>query len=183
MAIRHVLYWSFVQELVKIVADENCRVPSIHNLRDHLADRQVKTALQKKYSAWGFPAKEADTPDANEFWKSIEMQHELDGQRAFELLYDKAMKDSEELLKSAALASMKEVRDKLLAHNELKFQDGSYRFIDIQSYGLKYGDERVLLEKASRVFDGFFALVSRATFEWDCFNAMIELDAKQFWKE
>ena len=45
-AIRHVLYWNLVQELVKIVADKGDHVPSIHNLRKHLADPPVKAWLR-----------------------------------------------------------------------------------------------------------------------------------------
>jgi AbiU2 len=181
--IRHVQYWNLVQELVKIVADDDCRVPSIHNLRRHLEDVRIKSAFQKKCSAWGSPAKESDTPEVKEFWKLRDLQHEQEGRQMFDALYDKAMKESAELLNSTALASMKKIRDKHLAHNELKFQNGSYRFIDIQSYGLKYGDEKVLLEKARQVFDDFSALVNRASFEWDRFKATTERDAKLFWEE
>jgi hypothetical protein len=180
--IRHVLYGNLVQELVKIVADDDCRVPSIHNLRRQLEDRRVKAAFQKQYSAWGSPAKDSDTPDVKAFWKQLAEQHEHEGKQRFDALYDKVMKESAELLSSTALAGMQSVRDKLLAHNELKFQSGSYQFIDIRTYGLKYGDEKLLLEKATRVFHDFFALVSRASFDWNRSKTMIERDAKLFWK-
>ena len=93
------------------------------------------------------------------------------------------MKDSAELLNSTALSNLKNVRDKLLAHNELKFQNGNYQFIDIQSSGLKYGDERVLLEKASGVFADFFVLIKQTSVDWDDCKAIVERDAKEFWKE
>ena len=181
--IRHVLYWNLVLELVKIVADDDCRVPSIHNLRNHLADAQVKASFREKYSAWGSAAKESDLPDEKEFLRRLARGHEEEDSRTFDALYEKAMNESAELLGSTPLAHMKDVRDKVLGHNELKFQNGSYRFIDIQTYGLKYGDEKVLLEKATQVFDDFFALVKRASFEWDRSKAIMERDAKSFWKE
>jgi hypothetical protein len=177
------LYWNLVQELVKIVADDDRRVPSIRNLRRHLEDRQVKAAFQTKYSAWGSPAKKSDAPDVRQFWEHRALRREQEGKQTFDLLYDKAMKESTDLLNSHALAGMKEVRDKLLAHNELKPQNGSYQFIDIKNYGLKYGDERVLLEMATRVFDDFFALVKGAPFEWDRSKDLMEHDAKLFWRE
>jgi len=181
--IRHVLYWNLVQELVKIVADDDCRVPSIHNLRKHLAVPEVKARLEDKYSVWASSAKESDPPDVKEFRKHINKQRELERREVFNLTYKKAMEESAELLNSTALAGMKEVRDKLLAHNELKLVNGSYRFIDIQHYGLKYGDEKVLLEKASLVFDDFYVVVKQASFDWDRSKAMMECDAKLFWKE
>jgi hypothetical protein len=181
--IRHVLYWNVVQELVKIVADDDRRVPSIHNLRGHLEDERVKAAFRKKYSSWGLPAKGSKATTMKESWRGMALLREQESKQMFDLLYEKAMKESAELLNSSALANMKEVRDKLLAHNELKYQNGSYRFIDIQRYGLKYGDERVILEMATRVFDDFFALVKRASFEWDRSKAMMERDAKSFWRD
>jgi hypothetical protein len=48
---------------------------------------------------------------------------------------------------------------------------------------LKYGDEKVMLEKASRVFDDLFVVVKQASFEWDGFKARIERDAEMFWRE
>lgn len=181
-AIRHVLYWNLVQELVKIVADDDCRVPSIHNLRSHLADAQVKAVLQQKYSAWGSPAKESDAPDVKEFWRENSKRREREGRQKFDALYGKAMKESAALLGSTVLEGIKKVRDKHLAHNELRFQDGSYRFTEVRTYGLKYGDEKALLEQARQVFDDFFELVSRASFDWERSKAMMERDAELFWK-
>jgi hypothetical protein len=181
--IRHVLYWSLVQELVKIVADADCRVPSIHNLRKHLTDPQVKARLEDKYSVWASSAKESDSPHTKEFWKQRNGRSELERRESFNSTYKRTMQESAELLNSSALAGMKEVRDKLLAHNELKLQSGSYRFIDIRSYGLKYGDEKVLLEKATQVFDSFFTLVKHSSFDWDHSKAMMEHDAGLFWRE
>ena len=181
--IRHVLYWNLIQELVKIVADDDCRVPSIHNLRRQFEDGGVKAVFQKKYSAWGSNTKESDPSDTKEFWKCKSLEHEQSRENEFDSLYDKAMNESAELLSSAALSGMKTVRDKLLAHNELKLQNGSYQFVDIRSFGLKYGDERALLEKATDIFNSFFALISRASFDWDRSKSMMEREAKLFWKE
>lgn len=182
--IRHVLYWYLVLELVKIVADKDRRVPSIRNLRNHLGDGQVKAFFKKKNCAWGVPGKESSLPEEREFVRQIAKRHEQEDGQKFDALYEKAMKDSAELLGSTLLACMEDVRDELLAHNELKFQkNGSYRFVDIQTYGLKYGDEKMLLENATHVFDDFFALVKRASFEWDRSKAMMERDAISFWKE
>ena len=182
-AIRHVLYWNLIQELVKIVADKSDHAPSIHNLRTHLAVPEIKARLEDKYSVWASPGKESDPPDVKEFWKHRNEQSELERREVFNSTYKRAMKESAELLDSTALAGMKEVRNKLLAHNELKLQNGCYRFIDIQGYGLKYGDEKVLLEEATRVFDSFFVLVNHASFEWDRSKEGMEQDAKLFWRE
>jgi hypothetical protein len=66
--IRFALYWNLVQELVKIVADEADRVPSIYNFRRHFEDAQVKSLLKEKFSMWPSSAKdsypEAELADA-----------------------------------------------------------------------------------------------------------------------
>jgi hypothetical protein len=143
------------------VADHDCRVPSILNFRKHFADKGVKEFLKEKFSVWPSSAKDSYPDELKKFWKQTDLQDENDRRQLFDSRYDKVMKESEELLNCSALASMKNIRDKILAHNELKFSGGSYRFVEPKDYGLKYGDERVVLEKTTLVFDDFFQLMTQ----------------------
>ncbi|MGA2854383.1 MAG: hypothetical protein ABSE90_09680 [Verrucomicrobiota bacterium] len=181
--IRFTLYWNLVQELVKIVADDDGRVPSIHNFRKHFEDGQVKGFLKEKFSVWPSLVKDTYHGELKKVLKQSDKQDENERRQLFDSRYDKVMKESEELLNSPALASMKDIRDKILAHNELNLLSGSYRFVEPKDFGLKYGDERVVLEKATLVFDDFFVLVTQIYFDWNEFKAITNRDADEFWKE
>ena len=181
--IRFALYWSLVQELVKIVADEDCRVPSIYNFRRHFEDPQVKVALKEKFSAWPSSAEDSYPDEVKKFLRQSDEEDEKKRRQLFDSLYEKVLKESAELLNSSALKGMKTIRDKLLGHNELKFQAGTYRFVEPKDYRLKYGDEKVVLEKATLVFDDFFVLATQIYADWNEFKTMTKRDAEQFWKE
>lgn len=181
--IRFALYWNVIEELVKIVADEDCRVPSIYNFRRHFEDPRVKAALKEQFSLRPSSPKDSYPDELKKFLRQSDEEDEKQRRQLFDSLYDKVMKESAELLNSSALQGMKTIRDKLLGHNELKFQAGTYRFVEPKDYGLKYGDERVVLEKATLVFDGFFVLATQIHVDWNEFKALTEHDAAQFWKE
>jgi len=181
--IRFTLYWNLVQELVKIVADDDCRVPSIYKFRKYFEDVKIKEFLKKKFSERPSSAKDSYSDERKKFWKQIDEQDEEERKQLFDLRYGRVMKESEELLNSKALANMAGIRDKILAHNELKFSDGSYRFVEPKDFGLKYGDEKIVLEKTTKVFDDFHFLVTRIQVDWNGLKAITEHDADEFWKE
>jgi len=183
-SIRFTLYWSLVQSLVNIVADDDCRVPSILNFRKHFADAQVKELLKENFSVWPSSiTKDSYADELKDFLKQTDKQEEDERRQIFDSRYDKVMKQSEELLNSTALVSMKTIRDKIVSHNELKFFGGSYKFVEPNDYGLKYGDEKEILEKGTLVFDDFFALTTQIYVDWNELKTLIECDAKEFWKE
>jgi hypothetical protein len=105
--IRFALYWNVVQELVKIVADEDCRVPSIYNFRKHFEDPQVKTFLKEKFSVWPSSAKDSYSDEFKKFLMQSDEKDENARRDLFDLLYDKVMKESAELLNSQTLLGMK----------------------------------------------------------------------------
>lgn len=180
--IRFALYWNLVQQLVMIVADEGDRVPSIHNFRRHFEDSQVKRLLKEKFSVWPSPASDSCPDELAMLLKREEQEDEKKRRALFDFLYDKVMKESTALLDCNATLGMKSIRDKLLAHNELKFRSGTYRFVEPKDFGLKYGDEVEVLEKATLVFDDFFVLTTQTYFDWNEFKSITARDAKQFWE-
>ena len=179
LTIRHALYWYLILELVKIVADDDKRVPSILLLREILTDKQVKAYLCNEYSRRTLPTKGFEQVGAAEFWGRFKDQNKNKLKSEFESIYCRAMTESEKLLKSDAIANLRTVRDKRLAHNEMKCQNGNYEFIDICILG-KYGDEKIVLQAATRIIGDILALRG-VSFDWEEFDRATIHDASMFW--
>src|SRR5713101_3556856 len=101
--VRNWLYWGLVLEIRKICSDKNEQTPCIGKVRDALRDAETIQALEDKYVKSG-----------REMGPKAELQSEFGG------IYSRFMQQSEEMLSSHSVGSYKTVRDKLIAHNELR---------------------------------------------------------------
>jgi hypothetical protein len=176
--LRDWLYWGFIQEIVKICVDPDGRTPSIRKLRKALEDESALQALKEKYSRRSPPKIEGlDQYDIQE----LQRQEELELRSEFDQTYRRFRERSAELLSSQALKGYKTIRDKLIAHNELRESDEGYSFFDIHVLNLKYGQERQVLEMAKDVFDDLDALVRNACFSWTHFLEQETRHVCKFW--
>ena len=178
--LRLVLYWAFILELVKICDDSDPRTPSISRLMKELENPQLLALLEDRRSRHTLPPIEGETvgyrrlrqAEEDEFWR-----------HRFRETHSRLVARAGALLSSPALAGFKTVRDKLVAHNELRQNpDGRYALYDIGNLNLKFGDERALLEQAREVVDGLNSVVRGVSFSWESFFEPEERDIRQFWE-
>ena len=176
--LRDWLYWGFVQQIVNLCLDPDDRTPSIRKLRRELEDEGVLKTLKEKYSRRAPPKIEGLDQGV------IDQLHEQE-ESELRLEFDKTYRDfrssSAELLSSQALAGYKTIRDKLIAHNELCKLDDGYAFFDIKVLGLKYGQERQVLEATKAIFDDLYGLIRNASFSWNSFFEQQTRDVCKFW--
>jgi len=146
--LRNWLYWGFVQELVKICSDKDERTPCISKMSKKLEAPETVQALEDKYSA-------------------STLQPEAELRSEFRRLYESFQDGANQMLFSNAAEGYKVVRHKLIAHNELRESGSGYSFFDLKELGLKYGDERQLLDTVRGLVDQLNLLVLRTDFSWD----------------
>lgn len=118
----------------------------------------------------------------SEIAQFLKKREEEELQSSFDETYRRFKRSSTELLSSSALAGYVTIRDKLIAHNELRKSDAGYTFFDIKVLKLKYGQERETLEMARDVVDDLDLLVRNSSFVWDSFLEQETADVCKFWE-
>lgn len=176
--LRNWLYWDFIQELVKLCDDSDGRTPSISQLRKALAEPAIRASLKEQFSHRTWPPMKGNDPSVARYFRERE-EEEL--RLCFDETYSRFQRSSAGLLSSNALTGYVTIRDKLIAHNELRKTDAGYTFFDIKVLKLKYGEERKTLELARDVVDDSNLLVRNSSFVWDSFLQQQTEDVCKFW--
>ncbi len=162
--LRNWLYWALVLELIKICSDSDDRSPSISRITEKLKnDDHLKKRLEDMYAK------------GNREFGEAELRVE------FNRLYSNYLRRAKKLLSSQSVGGFKDIRDKLMAHNELRWSKNGYDFFDVRNAGLKYGDERRLLSKLQGLVRLLLLIVQRVDFEWEPTVRSEEKAARKFW--
>jgi AbiU2 len=139
--LRNWLYWALVLELAKLCHDngKQKRAPSIYAIREKLKNPELVQALEDK-----------DAKNNREMAESAELRKE------FRTICTRFCENADRMLSEAVAGGYKTIRDKLIAHNELR-KDG--KFHEVKDEKLKYGDERKLLTTISELVTDLELLV------------------------
>jgi len=122
------LYWGLVHELSKICYDGCPKSPSIDGITRKLEDLQLRGELEKKFV-------------------SDHYMKETEARACFNDAYAEYDRVAKEMLASRSVGSYRTIRDKLTAHNELRWSPSGYDFFDLKNVDLEIGDERKLLRR------------------------------------
>lgn len=164
------LYWHFILDLVKIwrhpdhqqEKDRSC--PNLLNITAKLNDEQIVSLLQEFYLL------------ADRFDDPIEREKE------FVQRCQRIRRITAQMCKTnSLLARYATIRDKLIAHNEAHVESTGYSLFPIKQLGLKYGQEKLLLESARVVIDDLNAVVLDKSFSWDDFFSLESRHVADFW--
>jgi AbiU2 len=162
--LRNWLYWGLVLELSKLCRDNDTRSPSIYAIRERLAnDASLVQTLEDKYAK------------ANR-----QMFEEAELRAEFRKIYKRFEKGADEMLAGRVAGGYRTIRNKLIAHNELR-KDG--QFHDVKDEKLKYGDEHSLLKTLSELITDL-ALIVKNTDVQSAWNTPRQWDdeiATTFW--
>ena len=177
---RNLAYRMLILDLVNLCADDdkNGRTPSIKVIWEKLATPTSKAFLEELYANHGLRSLRANNP---EYPRRVVRIHKELARKSFEEVFDETGKLVGRLLLSPTLKGYREVRDKLLAHRELRLEGGKYATLDIGTLGLKYGQERELLDQARDITDRFNHMVRNASFGWDTVEKNETKNAGKFW--
>lgn len=175
--LRNVLYWHMVLEICKLAGDGDSRSPCIRKLRAEIARPEIRQWLEHER----MPVR-PDFPGSARTMYEMLRGAELKAQKGyFAQHHQKLMEACDRLLKNPALIQYRLVRNKLIAHNEHQLVDGKLQTLDVGKLGLKYGDERLLLENMKEIMDEMSAVVRGVAFDWDSFFGPEQRDVDEFW--
>jgi hypothetical protein len=99
----------------------------------------------------------------------------------FNHLYSKYLRRAKKILSSQSVGGYKTIRDKLIAHNELRWSKKGYDFPDVRDAKVKYGDKRRLLSKLQGLVKLLLIIVRSVDFEWGTSVSIEEKAARKFW--
>jgi hypothetical protein len=154
------LYWGLVQELSNICSDKDPRSSSIATVTEKLKNDQLRKQLEEKYVK-------------NPYFGEAELRAE------FNHKYSDYMQRAEEMLASRAVGGYKQIRNKLISHNDLQRKSNGYDFFDVKDANVEFGDERKLLETLQALLDDLLLIVRNTDYSWDFLKE--EEIARDFW--
>jgi hypothetical protein len=146
--LRNWLYWSLVLELAKLCHDNGSqkRAPSIYAIRQKFdSNPAIVQAIEDKYAK-----NNREIADANQL------------REEFRTIYARFCENADRMLSERVAGGYKTIRDKLIAHNELR-KDG--QFHNVKEEELKYGDEHSLLKTLQELITDLMLLVKTTDIE------------------
>ena len=170
--LRTLSYRCLILDLVKICCDSDSRAPSIKLILEKVRPQSNREFLEKRH---------IESAVAGESDKELRKISANAAKAKFSSAFSETEKKADQLLRSSVLKRYYTVRNKLIAHNELRTGAGGYEFLDIGKLGLKYGQEIRLLKRIREVVDGLNFIVRNASFDWDSFVLYEIRDAQEFW--
>lgn len=179
--LRHTLYWDLIKEIAKLTFDRDDRCPSIRTIVKTLQKPGVRERL---YTIYTVPMKSGQIvgdPLSQEFLQGIEDEERRRLETEFDAIFDRVISGARQLFAAPQLLAYHRIRNKNIAHSEVEFVNGRYQFVEIKNLGIKYGDERAVLNAATEIVDDIFSIVKRTSFDWENSMEMFEEDALHLW--
>ncbi len=180
--LKHSLFLSCAQDIVKLTLDDDERTPSLSNLIRALTDETVQTVLREQFAIWKTPSIEDETePEIIEALRRMELREEAERRAQFDQLYCEATEIWAQLSTSKTLKAFRSVRDKVTAHTEVRFAIDKYQFIDVGTLGIKWGDLRVTIDRIQRLVEIVGLLIRNTGFAWDLLDDQLSKASEGFW--
>jgi hypothetical protein len=157
------LFLSCVQDLIKATVDKDKRAPSLVNIMSMLSNPSILEALRTAYVANETTFAEGDA--SLEFDSTVAQLNE----------------DWQHLEATPQLTSCQLIRDKLIAHTEVRFADPSYSLLDVSSLGLKWTDVGALMLQLEDLVIAVNRIVRCSSFDFDDLDSKLTRAREEFW--
>ncbi len=178
--VRISLFLSCVQDLVKATLDRDPRAPSVVNIISVLDDPATLASLRKEYISRG----SSRVPQASlnaALGQGTEASTDDLG-NAFDSLVTHLRADWQHLRNTPQLTGCQTVRDKLIAHTELRPAGSSYALLDIASIGLRWTDVGALIGQLEDVVVPLNTILRNASFDFESLDAQLTAAQTDFWR-
>ena len=176
----YALLYSCVLEASKLTLDKDPRTPSLRALDAALDDEALRTELREAYAVLNLHIEE-DDPDVLEMLQRMERRDEDERRGKFDDLVKSFRAEWAALRDSPTLISFETLRDKVIAHNEVRHDGNTYRAFDVASLGLKFGDLRDVVRVLEPVVDKANLVFRAASFAFDDLDRQLGAASQQFW--
>lgn len=178
--LRMLLYWNLILELVKITDDRDNRgrATSVRSVCDQLESNPgLQAFLEERYSQSTTPYGDRLDPALE---SAIRIEEEREKREEFKSRLDRVLKDKSRACSSPAFCSYKRIRNKRIAHTDLREIEGGFALFDVANEELKFGREREHLEMIMLIVSDLLGIVRRVEFSWESLKQIHSADALAF---
>lgn len=184
MTIRRTLFFSCVLDIANLCLDGDDRTSSITNIVRMLTrDPLLLSELRRKYSVWvsSHTAEEQADPDVMRSIRALEQENAAKRAAEFDQRYEHLLVLWESLQPEKTLLAFKEMRDKLLAHPGLIYEDRKHKPLDIGKMGLRWDDIGAMIDRMQGVTEAIGHVARAASFAWDHADEQHQRHAREYW--
>ena len=162
--LRQALFLGCALDVAKLCLDTDTRTPSVANLVQALEASEVVEALRSRSAQYCLPRQAGDEVDEASL-RQHEARERQTRAEAFDERLARLRTASAGLQKE--LSSLAKIRDKYIAHLELRCVDGAYAPIDLAGLGLKWSDLSGAIAAMEPLVADISAIVRCASFDMD----------------
>ncbi len=182
---RITIYLDLVRELAAISFDRSSKSPSIFNILELLKSKPLLDSLKSDYCqptpiSW---VTNVD-PDSRAFWEAKHKERELEEKsKKFFEHYRTAKAAFSELKNKDIYTKMRNVRNKLVAHYEMRKVGSEPRLADPSDFDLKWGDVEIYFEEIKPIIVELVLLISNEAYALDLYREDHDKIAREFWEK
>lgn len=177
------LYFDLIRELAAFTLDNDKRSPSIKNILQLLESDILSNHLKIEFCKplqvqWINDMDE----DSKKFW---EEKHAEKEQAEKSQLFDNSLSTARNRFKSLRASDLykriKNARNKLIAHYEMRNDGETPRMLDPTDIGLKWGDVEEYFDQVKPIITDLILIISNEGYALDTYRSQHERIANEFW--
>lgn len=179
--IRNALLHACVLDAAKLTLDRDLRSASLTQLIDSLGDERLVSELRESFSVWGIGPYSEFEPDVHAIIAVSQRRDEANRRVEFDQLVKRLSAGWDHLQESTSLRSFNEMRNKIVAHNEMQFDGDTFRAFDVGRLGLKLGDLRIVIEALEDLINQANLIFRATSFDFQELRQQTSNASKAFW--
>ncbi len=179
---RHMLYYDCVREIAVIAFDKSKRAPSLTVLAKALNSREVILVLEREYSVCVSAFENSLDADFRAAMKKHERAEEIQRRKKFRQILKRAKLRWKQFSSSDLAKSLRTIRDKFLAHWELRLTEKGYDTITPKDVPFTWGSVKKAMLQIAPLVEDLDSLIRRSSFDWKSLDRMNRRNARAFWK-
>lgn len=177
------LYFDLIRELAAISLDKNNRSPSIKNVLQLLDSCNLLNYLKEEYCE-PHPIKWINDVDEDSkiFWEVKHRKRELaENEDRFNNTYQEIRAEYKTLKDSELYKKIRDARNKLIAHYEMRHDGEAPRMLTPSDFGLKWGDVEEYFELIKPIITNLVLIISNEGYARDMYRSHHNKIANDFW--
>ena len=178
---RHMLYCDCALDVVKLSSDNDRRTPSISNMIKALLIPEVCSCFRCAY-AQRRPAIDCSDQNAREIAENLKRRQEKRLLAEYDRTWENLQRQWDEFCSRPWLRSFEMLRNKYIAHLELRPREEEYEIIDFAKMGLKIEDLREALDDMKGMILNLNRLIRIASYPMDEKIKQLNRIAREIWK-
>jgi len=179
--LRNTLFLSCVQDIAKLSLDSDNNAPSIKNIIKALESEVLRLELRKQFASWKMPSIGENDPAIIENLQKLELQKEEQRRTEFDTNYSQLLGLWNQLAASSILDAFRIIRNKLSAHMDIHYVDGSYKLLDISTFGVNWNNLRESIAALQEIVELLGLLIRNSGFAWDDLDTQLVKTGASFW--